>query len=284
MNELLEPESNKISTKLKIFYITIIAICVIAIIAAVILQIQKDNQKDKEVKIPTISTDDTEKYKNEFNSIFQNKVNYLKDNGYKITKVDESKEIIYTGYEKKENKLNSYDLNVSIPYINIKNDVIEKYNQQIISTFERKAKSVLNTTDENVVFTVNYSAYVSNNILSLVIRATLKEGTDPQRDMIQTYNFDLINQKEYTIDDILEKKGLSKREANEKIKEEITKVQQKVEELRGLGYSVYTRDLDNDIYNISNVTEYFIGEDNALYVIFAYGNQNKTSEMDIVIM
>ena len=38
----------------------------------------------------------------------------------------------------------------------------------------------------------------------------------------------IINQKEYTIDDILEKKGLSKREANEKIKEEITKVQQKV--------------------------------------------------------
>lgn len=50
------------------------------------------------------------------------------------------------------------------------------------------------------------------------------------------------------------------------------------------GYKVYLRDSNSDIYKLDNITEYFIGEDNVIYVIFAYGNQNNTSEMDIVIM
>ena len=51
-----------------------------------------------------------------------------------------------------------------------------------------------------------------------------------------------------------------------------------------LGLSVYARDPKSDIYSINNVTEYFIGQNNALYIIFAYGNENNTSEMDIVVM
>ena len=79
-------------------------------------------------------------------------------------------------------------------------------------------------------------------------------------------------------------KNVTKQQANTTIREEIKKVQQNVEELSKLGYNVYPRDYTSDIYNINNVTEYFIGEDNALYIIFAYGNQNITSEMDIVII
>ena len=40
---------------------------------------------------------------------------------------------------------------------------------------------------------------ISNNILSLVVRSTLKEGSNnPQRDIVQTYNYDLTNQKKIT--------------------------------------------------------------------------------------
>ena len=51
-----------------------------------------------------------------------------------------------------------------------------------------------------------------------------------------------------------------------------------------LGYNLYPRNSNDEIYDIDNITEFFIGEDNALYVIFAYGNQNNTSEMDIVVL
>ena len=107
---------------------------------------------------------------------------------------------------------------------------------------------------------------------------------NPQRDIIQTYNYDLTNQKKVTIDDMLELRGITKKEANQNIKQEIKTVQQKVEELGKLGYSVYARDYTSDIYSINNVTEFFMGENNVLYIIYAYGNQNNTSEMDIVVM
>ena len=283
MNVVIEDESKK-NKKLKILYIGIISICLIAIISAVVLQIVKENNGSEVANLPQLTDDQKNKHKEEFYNIFENKVNYLENNSYKITKLESNKEIIYTGYQNNDNKLNDYEMKVNIPYININNDTIEEFNTQIRDIFEKKAKSIVNTQNNNVIYTVEYSAYISNNILSLVVRSTLKEGTNPQRDIIQTYNYDLTNQKEYTIDDMLNAKGMTKKEANQKIKEEIKTQQEKAEELEKLGYTTYKRDYTSDVYNINNVTEYFMGEDNALYVIYAYGNENNTNEMDVVIM
>lgn len=83
---------------------------------------------------------------------------------------------------------------------------------------------------------------------------------------------------------MLNAKGITKKEANQKIKEEIRTQQEKSEELEKLGYTMYKRDYTSDMYSINNVTEYFMGKDNALYIIYAYGNENNTNEMDVVIM
>lgn len=271
--------------KLKIFYISIILICVISLVVAVILQIKSNKEEvPSNTTLNTITSGQSDEYKEKFNELFENKVNYLENNSYKITKNEEDKEIIYTGYQIKENKINDYDLNVNIPYININNKIIDGFNESIKETFEKKAKSLLNTKNSDSIYSVNYSAYITNNILSLVIRSTLKEGNSAQRDIVQTYNYDLTNQKELTVEDLLDLKNVTKQEANSKIRSEIKKVQESVDELNKLGYNVYPRDYTSEIYSINNVTEYFIGEDDALYIIFAYGNQNITSEMDIVII
>lgn len=283
MNVVIEDESKK-NKRLKILYIGIISICVIAVIAAIVIQIVKQNNGSEVTKLPVLTEEQKNQHKDEFERIFENKVNYLKNNGYKITKLESNKEIIYTGYQNNDSKINDYDMKVNIPYININNDIIEEFNTQIRDIFEKKAKSIINTQNNNVIYTVDYSAYISNNIMSLVVRSTLKEGTSPQRDIVQTYNYDLINQREYTIDDMLNAKGITKKEANQKIREEIKTQQEKTEELEKLGYTTYKRDYTSDIYNINNVTEYFMGEDNALYIIYAYGNENNTNEMDVVIM
>ena len=194
----------------------------------------------------------------------------MENNSYKITKIEEDEEIIYTGYQDNSNKINDYELDVNIPYINIGNNaLIDSYNQEIRDVFEAKAKSVLNTQNSSVIYTVNYSAYISNNILSLVIRSTLKEGSNPQRDMVQTYNYDLETQKECTIDELLELKGISKQEANRKIRDKIKEVQESVDELAQLGYTIYQRNPDDDMYSINNVSEFFLGADNALYIVYA---------------
>ena len=284
MNVVIEDESKK-NKRLKILYITILAICAIAVILTITLQIVSNNREKNEELLHALSESEIDKYKNEFNDIFQNKVNYAENNSYKITKLESKEEIVYLGYQNNEKKLNDYELDVNIPYININNEKINEFNTQIKDTFEKKAKSILNTQSGNIVYSVKYSAYISNNILSLVIRSTLKEGTNPQRDIVQTYNYDLINQKEYTIDDVLQAKGITKKIANQKIKEEIKDAQQKSESLQKItGASTYTRDYTSDIYNINNVTEYFLGENNALYIIYAYGNENNTNEKDVIVM
>ncbi len=280
----IDNNRDKIGIKLKIFYGIILLICIVAIIMAIYLQIKKDKKPNRQISQNQTKQEQTTTEKEEFDNIFKNKVNYLKNNSYKINKIEQDKEIIYIGYQNQESKINDYELNVNIPYINIQNETIEKYNQEIAETFEKKAKSVLNIKNNDIVYTVNYSAYVTNNILSLVIKSTLKEGNSPQRNIIQTYNFDLTNQKEYTIQEMLELREITKQQANQKIREEIKKVQENVEELAKLGYSIYSRDIDNDMYTVNNITEYFIGQDNKIYIIFAYGNTSNTSEMDIVTL
>ena len=280
MNIRLDDEKKQ-NKNLKLMYIIIISIWIIAIIATVIIQIVK-NKPEKEGN--DVDTSYLQKYKDDFDKIFTNKVNYLKNNEYKIDRIDESKQIIYTGYTNKENKVSDYNLDVNIPYINIKNSVIEKFNKDIRDTFEQKAKDVLSTQSQNIIYTVDYSAYITNNMLSLVVRSTLKEGENPQRDIVQTYNYDLTEKKEISFEDLLNFRGITRQEAGNKIKSEIKTVENKINELSQLGYKVYLRDSNSDIYKLDNITEYFIGEDNVIYIIFAYGNQNNTSEMDIVIM
>lgn len=283
MKDILNEERENMSNKLKIFYIAIIIICIIAVIVAIVIQTRTD-EEEAERPISQVGQEQISAYQEEFDSIFQNKVNYLENNSYKITKSREDEEIVYIGYQLKETEINDYDLDVNIPYINIVNETTEKYNEQIKEIFEQKARSIINTQGNNVIYTVNYSAYVTNNILSLVVRSTLREGNNPQRDIVQTYNYDLTNEQEYTMDQFLDAKGITKQEANRRIKQEIEAVQQQVEQLKQLGYNVYSRDINDEMYSINNVTEYFIGEDNALYIIFAYGNENNTNEMDIVII
>ena len=279
MNLRLDDERER-NKKLRIIYIIIIVICILAVIIAGGIQIFK-NKPQKE---PDVDTSVLQKYRDDFDKIFTNKVNYLKNNEYKIEKIDESKQIVYTGYTNKDIKVSDYNLDVNIPYINIKNSVIEKFNKDIRDTFEQKAKDVLSTQSQNIIYTVDYSAYITNNMLSLVVRSTLKEGENPQRDIVQTYNYDLTEKKEISFEDLLNFRGITRQEAGNKIKSEIKTVENKINELSQLGYKVYLRDSNSDIYKLDNITEYFIGEDNVIYVIFAYGNQNNTSEMDIVIM
>ena len=288
MNVIREDESKQ-QKRLKILYISIIAICIISIVAAMVIEIQKDKELllgniNTTIELPELTDDKINVYKEQFSNIFENKINYLENNNYKITKILEDEEIVILGYQNNESKINDYELDVNIPYINIKNETVQEFNIQIRDTFEQKVKSVLNSKNNNVIYSVDYSAYVANNILSLVVRSTLKEGGNPQRDIVQTYNYDLAKHEKCTIDTILELKGITKKDAGQKIKEEIRTVQQRVEELAKLGYTVYQRDYTSDIYSVNNITEYFMGNNNALYIVYAYGNLNHTSEMDIVVM
>ena len=281
------PEKKAIKKRELIIYISIIIFCIISIIIAFYVQFyaridfatligidSKEYDKKSEEEIQALEV--------EFDKIFNNRVENVSEQNNDKRK-DKDKEIIYTAIEKKESKLNSYDIEVHIPQINIDSQVIEKYNKEIQDVFVNKTKDILKSENNNVIYTVEYTANIEYDVLSLIIRSNLKEGASAQRVIIQTYNYDLRNNKEISLEEVLKIKNIDKTELQEQIKSEIELEQRKVEDLKKLGYNIYSRDLSSDIYNIENSKQFYITSD-ALYIIYAYGNDTFTSEMDMVII
>lgn len=277
------PEKEKISKKRISIYITSIIICVFAIIIVVGVQVLGEDIINNLFGINVLvkKTEQEEALlKANFENIFDNKIDIRED--CTIKKIDDKLDVVYTSYNK-EHKTEKHDLNVNIPVINIKNADIENFNKEIKDTFQAKTEEILNNENENVIYTVKYKANVENGILSLIIYADLKQNSSPQRVIIQTFNYDLEKEKRLSLEEILNKYNLNKNEIQNKIKANIEEEYKKAEELRELGYNVFLRDIEKNIYKLENIQEFFINENN-IYIIFAYGNDNMTAEIDLVII
>ena len=288
MNLILETKSKK-NIKRKILFISIVIICLISVLLVAYIEIftpkePGENTPGSEEKITT-----EEQYlilEEEFDDIFTNQVyNFLGQDILITNKIKKEDDIIAVSYETHEKLAGKYNLNVKLPYININSATVKKYNKQIEQVFKQKALDIIsNSNSQNIIYTVDYVCYINkNNILSIAIRSVLKEGANAQRRIIQTYNYDLKNNKEVSLESILEKEGLLKKQVETKIINKIKKEQAKVNELKKLGYNIFERNPGSDIYKIENTKEFFIGQDGYLYLIYAYGNDNYTSELDLVI-
>ena len=89
-------------------------------------------------------------------------------------------------------------------------------------------------------------------------------------------------ENEVSIYDALNKKNITQDALNSKVKTVITNAIKDANKIQLTGYETYSRDINSDIYNIENIETFFFGEDGSLYVLFPYGNNKFTSEMDIV--
>ena len=287
MNVIL-PEKEKIKKSQLIIYISVILVCIICVVVAFYVQFyaridlgsfigmgaesQYGNKTDEE--IVTLETG--------FNNLFINGIdNYDGENDNK--KKEEDKALIYTQYQKKESKLNSYNLEVNIPKINVDNEIVDKYNKEIKDTFETLSENVLKSENSNIMYNVDYVANVQDGILSVMIKASLKQGSSAQKIIIQTYNYDLRNNKEITLEEVLKIERLNKEDIQNRINTKIQQEAEKAKDLASMGYNIYERDVNSDIYKVENSTEFYLTL-NALYIIYAYGNETDTSEMDMVIL
>lgn len=280
------PKKEKTDIKAVIIYTISIISCIIAAIVVAISQYLGTDELERILSVGgsnmTQEDIDEQILISGFDNIFNNQLEQYNLN-IDINKKDEEKEIIYTGYENQESKENDYDLDLHIPYINIDDEKIENMNNDIKETFENKAENVLQSENQNVIYTVQYEATIENDILSLIIKSNLKQSTSAQRLIIRTYNYDLKNKKEITLQELINKNGLNENDVQNKIKQEIENEQKKVEDLKSLGYEIFERDLESEMYNIENSDEFFI-KDGKIYIIYPYGNNDLTSEMDLVII
>ena len=278
------PEKNKINKRRIIIYSIAIFACILAIVVVIGIQILGNDVVDNFFgvsKITKKTEEEENRLKANFDTLFQNQLE--NNNSYEVKKIDENKDIVYTNYENTDKSANNYEMNVNLPYINIKNQSVQDYNENIKNIFQAKAEEVLKSTNSNVIYTVKYEAYIENNILSLIIYSDLKQDSSAQRIIVQTFNFNLETNKELTLEDIIKIYELDEKTVQDKIDNEIKTEEKKAEDLKALGYNVFTRDTKSDMYKIKNATEFFVHNNN-LYIIYAYGNDKLTSERDIVVM
>lgn len=284
------PEKTKYSKKDKIIYMSSIVLCVISLILILYIELTQgiglidmlDATMAEEKTLGTKTDEECEILKSEFDNKFTNTIekNSVSSN---IKKIDGTKDIIYTGVEKKDSKSSSYDVDVAIPYINIDSDIIKKYNEEIKKAFESKLNSIVSAQTGNEIYTVAYVASINGNNLSVMIKSNLKEGANAQRTIIQTYNYDIGNDKEITLENVLQDNGIDEAKAQATIKNSIETEQKKVQDLRDLGYNIYSRNYDSGKYSIENSKEFY-STSNTLYIVYAYGNESYTSETDVVIL
>ena len=100
---------------------------------------------------------------------------------------------------------------------------------------------------------------------------------------MQTYNYDIQQNKVLTLQEILDYKKLSKEEVQKKVYNKIKDINKQMQNISEQGYNVYVRNEEDTMYKIDNTANYFLGIDNSLYIVYAYGNNNFTSEIDLVI-
>ena len=265
------PKKETLNVKAVVIYTIAIISCIIALVIIGLAFYYGSDELDRLITIGGSSlTQVDEEYQllaSNFDDIFQNQLEAYTTN-VDVKKIDEGQDLVYTYYTKEENKENSYDLNLNIPYINIDDEVIAAYNEEIKTTYEEKAESTLQTENENIIYSLQYEATIENDILSLIIRANLKEGTSAQRLIIQTFNYDLRNHKEVTLEEMINQKQLNIDEVQNKIEQEIDAEYQRVETLRSLGYGVFERNPEDEMYKIENSEEFFV-KNGKIYIIYA---------------
>ena len=265
-------------------YALIVAFCIIAIIVGVNAQFFSTKESDEVPDINVsnvVSVNEELDISNKFMQLFDNKLPQFKDYP-NIEKGDLSKNYLYIYSENPQlpngpytKKLDGkYDIVAYLPVFNINSDVTNGFNNITINYFVKMMNDIVTNGTTNTNLTISFAANVNDNILSVAIIAKLKEGDKPQRIMIQGYNYDLANNKEVKVADVLAKKNVDMATANSKIEKVV----------KSADNTLYKRELTNPIYSIDKVTNFILGRNGELYIIYAYGNQANvySSEMDIV--
>lgn len=272
----------------KVLYILISIFCVFAIIAGIYAQFIDGNSNENTVQTGSdaniVQEKTQQEISNDFNALFTNTLNLGGFDTTGIAKLDNTKEIVYSAYDVERNTEN-YELNLHIPVININSELSNTFNRLTLTTFINKANEIIEKNDSSMptLYSVDYAAFINDNVLSVVIKSTLKEGDSSQRIMVQTYNYNLSTNTEVPIIDLITMKQLNRDEVNNKIMQVVSAAAQEDQTLQDMGYNqVYVRDLTNEMYIVENAGAYFLGANRDLYIVYAYGNAEFTSKMDII--
>ena len=253
----------------KILIILLIIFLVILILVSIGLFLYNKKQNDIEKQKQEAILNAEENFKN----LFLN-----------LEYTENKNEAITLAYEMEKSEVNKYEVDVNVPMINIESDTAKTVNDEINNLFGKKLLDVVKNSTVYTKYTVDYIAYTNNNIMSLIIKATLKEGSNPQRLIVQTYNYNLEDNTIISLQQYMELNNIDKNSVQSQIINYIRQRSENTNTELAQEYNIFVRDVRSEEYLIENIKNYYIGQDGNLYIVFAYGNNNFTETADIVII
>lgn len=269
-----------------ILYFMILVICILSIFIGVYnlelanveqqKNIVSDEQQEPQIQEQESTTD-------KFKKLFTNEFASGNYDDSTIQKLDDSKPLVYSESQTVSED-GKYKIDAYLPIININSELAKKFNDDTIANFGNRANALMNaqSVSSYTIYDTSYTSYINNNILSIAIMGSIKEGDNAQRIMIKSYNYNLDTGKEATINEVLNQKGIEQEIVNKKIKKQISEAAEHSDTVAKTGYELYKRNINDEMYEVKNVQNYIIGPNGILYIIYAYGNLNNTSEMDII--
>ena len=253
----------------KILIIVLILVFLVISLVATILFLNHKEQKELQKQEEEAIINAEENFKKLFlNLEYSENENEAVTLLYKIEKTEQGK----------------FEIDINIPLLNIETDVATSVNDEINDIFINKLYEVVK---ENTVYTkynIDYIAYTNNDIISLIIKATLKEGSNSQRLIVQTYNYSLKENKLLSLEECIDLMDLNKSEIQTQITNYIREKSANTDMSLAEQYNLYIRDVRSEEYLIENINNYYIGQDGKLYIVFAYGNTNYTETVDVIII
>ena len=285
--------SSLTGTKKYIFFIVLTLICIAALSLGIYAQFfYKYSDTDALMLGINIGSKKTAEeidiLKAEFNSLFKNSITINSEN-VRVDRIEPSKDLIYTAYNLVNEDENYYSVNAQIPVLNINADSAKQINSEITSEYYNKANAIMRKNEGNTIYTVTYAAFINEDILSLVIKSSLKEQGKSEKVTIKTYCYSLPEKKQLSFEDLLEssdmleKKEITITDIQNNINKDIEKAYNNAKIIAANYGTLYERDLESEIYKIENIKTFFLTQDGYVYIVYAYGNKDYTNEMDIII-
>ena len=280
--------SSLTGTKKLAFFLGVAMVCIVAISIGIYTQyFYKYSETDPLMIGINIGSEKTAEelqlLEANFNSLFQNTLKINSENVNVVDKLEETKDLLYTGYKLENDDENYYSVNVKIPIFNVDSAKAKEINKEIKTEFYDKANNIMRQTDNYVVYNVSYAAYINEDILSVAIKASLKEGNKSEKVSIKTYNYSLTGEKLLSLKDLIKLKEDTVENIQSKITSEIKTAYTNAKIIAAEYGNLYERDVSGDMYKVENATTFFLTDDGYVYIVYAYGNNDYTNEMDIVI-
>lgn len=270
-----------------LFFTVLILICIVALCLGIYAQFFY-KYSDTDVLMLGINigskktAEEIDILKSNFNSLFTNSI-IINSENVRTDKLEPTKDLVYTVYNLVNEDENYYNVNAQIPLLNINNEKAKVINAEIKSDFYDKANEVMRRKKGNTVYTVSYASFVNGHVLSMVIKSSLKEEGKAEKVTVKTYNYSIPENKIVTLQDLIKEKETTKETVQSTITNDVKQAYNNAKLISDQYGVLYERDLSSDMYKVENATTYFLTQDGYVYIIYAYGNNDYTNEMDIII-